>query len=173
MGGEWIKRRRSSVLGRKVWDHPIDVARSQEFGSVVPESIQAPWADICSVTVLSIDLSPTGILLATGSTDSRARICEPRYFPEFPLALICRLYVSFREIYYRFVTAVGSAHNIYPACSLSLFIFDLYACFSLPCLSFSTFDVIHTTRIAFRPLPLLFVLVLKVLLFEAVTPFNF
>ena len=90
MDCERIERRRSSVLGCKVWDRPIDVARSQEFRSVVPESIQAPWANICSVTVLSVDLSPTGILLATGSTDSQARICESRYFPEFLLALICR-----------------------------------------------------------------------------------
>ena len=37
MGGERIGQWRSSVLGRKVWDRPIDVGKSQVFLSVVPE----------------------------------------------------------------------------------------------------------------------------------------
>jgi len=37
MGGERIVRQDSSVLGRKVWDRPIDVERSHEFRSVIPE----------------------------------------------------------------------------------------------------------------------------------------
>jgi len=37
MGGERIERRHSSVLGRKVWDRPIDVERSHKYKSVIPE----------------------------------------------------------------------------------------------------------------------------------------
>jgi len=37
MGGERIGRPHTSVLGRKVWDRPIDVERSQAFKSVISE----------------------------------------------------------------------------------------------------------------------------------------
>ena len=61
--------------------------------------------------VVSADLSPAGSLLATGSLDHQVRICKSRYSPEFALALICRLFFCFREIHYRFLTAVDSAHT--------------------------------------------------------------
>ena len=41
-----------------------------------------------SVLVRSIDLSPAGSLLATGSDDQRVRICKSRYSPQFALASI-------------------------------------------------------------------------------------
>ena len=37
MGGGRIERLRSSVLGRKVWDRAIDVARSHKNRSVIPD----------------------------------------------------------------------------------------------------------------------------------------
>ena len=37
MGGEQIERLHSSVLGRKVWDRPIDVERSHKSRSVISE----------------------------------------------------------------------------------------------------------------------------------------
>jgi len=89
MGGERIGRRRGSVLGCKVWDRPIDVERSLECRSVIPRSIRAPWTDGSSILVYSIDLSPAGSLLATGSADGQVRICKSRYPPKFPLALGC------------------------------------------------------------------------------------
>jgi len=80
MGGERIERPRGSILGRKVCDRPIDVARSQEFRSVNSESIRAPSTDSSSVVVvISIDLSPAGSVLATGSGDWQARICKSRH----------------------------------------------------------------------------------------------
>jgi hypothetical protein len=88
MGSEWIERPRSSILGRKVCDRPIDVAGSQEFRSVIPDSIRAPSVDSTSVLVISIDLSPAGSVLATGSGDWQARICKFRYSLKFALALI-------------------------------------------------------------------------------------
>ena len=116
MGGERIERPGGSVLGRKVCDRPTDVARSQEFRSVIPESIRAPWTDSSSVLVISIDLSPAGSVLATGSGDWQARICKSRHSPEFPLALICCLVVCFRELHHCFLAAV-TRRIIYPACS--------------------------------------------------------
>jgi len=89
MGGERIARRRSSVLGRRVWGRPIDVERPHKTKSVMPELIRAPWADSSSVPVESIDLSSTGNLLATGSRDRQVRICKFCYSPEFSLASIC------------------------------------------------------------------------------------
>ena len=38
IGGGWIGQWRGSVLGRKVWDRPIDVKRSQASRSVIPEA---------------------------------------------------------------------------------------------------------------------------------------
>ena len=81
MGGERIERRGSSVLGRKVWDRQIDVARLQGSRSVITESIQAPWTDSSLFLVHSTDLSPAGSLLATGSDDRQARICKFCYSP--------------------------------------------------------------------------------------------
>ena len=62
-------------------------------GSLSPRSIRAPWTDGSSVLVSSIDLSPTGSLLATGSWDCQVRICRSRYSSEFSLTLTCRFIV--------------------------------------------------------------------------------
>jgi len=88
MGGERIGRPGSSVLGREVWDCPIDVERPQPFRSVI-DYPQAPWTDSPPVLVDSTDLSPAGSLLATGSADRQVRICKSHYSPEFSLALVC------------------------------------------------------------------------------------
>ena len=65
-----------------------------------------PWTDGSSVIVESIDLSPAGSLLATCSFYGQVRICESRYPPKFPLALIL---LTFREIHYHFLTAADSS----------------------------------------------------------------
>ena len=57
-------------------------------GPLSPRSIRAPWTDSSSVLVRSIDLSPAGSLLATGSWDRRVRICRSRYSLESSLASI-------------------------------------------------------------------------------------
>jgi len=60
-----------------------------DAGPLSPRSTRAPWTDSFSVLVNSVDLSPAGNLLATGSHDGQTRICKYRYPPEFALASIC------------------------------------------------------------------------------------
>jgi len=76
MGRERIERLRSSVLGRKVWDRPIDVTRSQSIRFVIPEVDPSTLNWHFFRLVWSTNFSPAGNLLATGSNDCRVRICK-------------------------------------------------------------------------------------------------
>lgn len=111
MGGERVEGPRSSILGRKDCDGSIDVAGPQEFRSVNPESIRGPSADRASLPVISIDLSPAGSVLATGSGDWQARICESRPSPNSPPTPADRL--ARRELHNRSMTAADPV--TYPA----------------------------------------------------------
>jgi len=70
----------------------------------------APATDSSSVPVISIDLSPAGSVLATGSGDWQARICASRLvrYPRGSVADLC----PFRELHYRLLIAVVSACNL-------------------------------------------------------------
>jgi len=114
--GRWVVSG-SGDRGVQFWDTKSGIVQlmlrgHQRAGSLSPRSIQASWTDGSSVLVYSTDLSPTGSLLATGSFDCQVRICKSRYPPEFSLALTCWFFVCFREIHYRFLTAVYFAHKL-------------------------------------------------------------
>ena len=90
--GQWVV---SGLHGGGVqfWDAKSGIVQlmlqgHKKLGSLSPRSIRALRTDIPSVLVWSTDFSLAGGLLATGSSDSKARICKLRYSPEFPLALI-------------------------------------------------------------------------------------
>jgi len=91
--GQWVASG-SYDCGVQFWDAKSGVVQlmlkgHKDGGPLSPRSIRAPWTDSSSVLVNSIDLSPAGSLLATGSGDDRVRICKSRYPLEFSLALTC------------------------------------------------------------------------------------
>jgi len=91
--GRWVVSG-SGDHGVRFWDAKSGVIQlmlqgHSNSGLLSPRSIRAPWTDGSPVLVLSIDFSPAGNLLATGSADRQVRICESRYSPEFSLASIC------------------------------------------------------------------------------------
>jgi len=91
--GQWVASG-SGDYGVQFWDTKSGVVQlmlkgHEDWGPLSPRSIRAPWTDGSSVLVNSIDLSPTGSLLATGSADGLVRICRSRYPVEFSLALTC------------------------------------------------------------------------------------
>ena len=113
--GQWVASG-SDDRGVQFWDAKSGIVQLMlkghtKTGPLSPRSIREPWTDGSSVLVVSIDLSPTGSLFATGSYYDQVRICRSRYSLEFSLTLTCRFFVGFREIHYRFLTAVDSAHN--------------------------------------------------------------
>ena len=95
--GQWVASG-SDDCGVQFWDAKSGIVQLMleghtDAGPLSPRSIRAPWTDGSSVPVISIDLSPTGSLLATGSWDRQVRICRSRYPLEFSLALTCRFFV--------------------------------------------------------------------------------
>ena len=98
--GQWVAGG-SYDCGVQLWDAKSGIVQlvlegHTKAGPLSPRSIRAPQTDSFSVLVRSVDFSPAGNLLATGSDDSQARICESCHSPESLLALICR----FREIHH-------------------------------------------------------------------------
>ena len=98
--GQWVAGG-SYDCGVQFWDAKSGIVQlvlrgHTKAGLLSLRSIRAPQTDSSSVLVRSVDFSPAGSLFATGSDDGQARICESRYSPESPLALICR----FREIHH-------------------------------------------------------------------------
>jgi len=85
--------------------------------------------DSSSVPVISVDFSPTGNMLATGSGDWEARICASHLLrcPRGSVA-DCDL---FREVHYYLLTAVIPAHNLSRFLPPSLFLFWFLCAFSL------------------------------------------
>ena len=95
--GQWVASG-SYDCGVQFWDAKSGIVQLMlkghtTGGPLSPRSIRAPWTDGSSVLVKSIDLSPTGSLLATGSWDHQVRICRSRYSLEFSLTLTCRFFV--------------------------------------------------------------------------------
>ena len=95
--GRWVASG-SHDRGVQFWDAKSGIVQlmltgHNNSGPLSPRSIRAPWTDGSSVLVNSIDLSPTGSLLATGSDDGDVRICRSRYPLESSLALTCRFFV--------------------------------------------------------------------------------
>ena len=95
--GQWVASG-SGDGGVQFWDARSGIVQlmlkgHNDIGSLSLRSIRAPWTDGSSVLVKSIDLSPTGSLLATGSYDDQVRICRSRYSLEFSLVLTCRFFV--------------------------------------------------------------------------------
>jgi len=93
--GQWVASG-SDDCGVQFWDAKSGVVQlmlklkgHEDWGPLSPRSIRAPWTDGSSVLVNSIDLSPAGSLLATGSDQGQVRICRSRYPVEFSLALTC------------------------------------------------------------------------------------
>ena len=95
--GRWVASG-SDDRGVQFWDAKSGIVQLMleghtDGGPLSPRSIRAPWTDGSSVLVNSIDLGPTGSLLATGSWDCQVRICRSRYSLEFSLTLTCRFFV--------------------------------------------------------------------------------
>ena len=95
--GRWVASG-SDECGVQFWDAKSGIVqlmlKGRDLpGPLSPRSIRAPWTDGSSVLVISIDLSPAGSLLATGSYDRQVRICRSRYSLEFSLTLTCRFFV--------------------------------------------------------------------------------
>ena len=90
--GQWVASG-SDDCRVQFWDAKSGIVQLMleghaSLGPLSPRSIWVPWTHSSSVLVRSIDLSPAGSLLATGSFDGQARICKHRYSPEFALASI-------------------------------------------------------------------------------------
>ena len=122
--GRWVASG-SHDRGVQFWDAKSGIVQLMLKGHdlpgpLSPRPIRAPWTDGSSVLVISIDLSPTGSLLATGSRDRQVHICKSRYSLESSLTLTCRFFVGFREIHRHFLTAVDSAHDSSGPLGLSL-----------------------------------------------------
>ena len=95
--GQWVASG-SDDCGVQFWDAKSGIVQLMlkghtTGGPLSPRSIRAPWTDGSSILVCSIDLSPTGSLLATGSWNRQVRICRSRYSLEFSLTLTCRFFV--------------------------------------------------------------------------------
>ena len=89
--GQWVVSG-SDDCGVQFWDAKSGVVQLMLKGHKDPGPLSPSRFEhlelSSSVLVYSTDLTPTGSLLATGSADFQARICESRYSPEFPLTLI-------------------------------------------------------------------------------------
>lgn len=119
--GQWVVSG-SKDRGVQFWDAKNAVVQlmlqgHKNSGPLTPSDptpLGHSEADRSSVPVISIDLSPAGNVLATGSGDWQARICKTFVFSKFAVDL---LFGYFRELLYRVLIAIGSMALIYPAVS--------------------------------------------------------
>jgi len=89
--GQWVASM-SDDCGVQFWDAKSGIVQlmlkaPKDIGPVSPRSIRAPWTDSSSVLAHSINFSPVGSLLATGSDGGEVCICRSRYPLESSLAL--------------------------------------------------------------------------------------